>query len=83
MSPILHNLSLLNDINLVSTLYSGESVRYGDGGAAYLGSLQGILHNLGRSRTIILIMFSVYDLPSHSLCPVQRLPHPEVKCVDS
>ena len=46
MAAMLHNLAVVNDVDLVNILDRGQPVGDSDSGAANLGGIQGILHNL-------------------------------------
>ena len=46
MAAMLHNLAIVNDVDLVNIFDSGQPVGNSDCSAANLGSIQGILYNL-------------------------------------
>ena len=60
MGSIFHNLSLFNDVYLVSILYCWQSVRYCYGCSSHLCSVQGILHNLLQSMVFVIMPLLFY-----------------------
>ena len=46
MVPVLHYLTVVDDVDLVHALDGGQSVGDGDGGAANLGRIKCVLDNL-------------------------------------
>ena len=50
MSPVLHDLSVVNDVDLVDVLDGGQSVGDSDGGSSDLSSVQSVLNDLNRKN---------------------------------
>ena len=46
MSPVLHDLSVINDVDLVDVLDGGQPVGDSDGGSSDLSSVQSVLNDL-------------------------------------
>ena len=46
VSAVFHDLSIINDVDLVDVLDCGQSVGDSDRGSSDLGSVQGVLNNL-------------------------------------
>ena len=46
MAAVLHDLTIVNDVDLVHVLDGGQSVGDGDGGTAHLGGIKCVLDNL-------------------------------------
>ena len=60
MASMLHNLAIVNDVDLVNILDGGQPVCNGDGGAADLGSIQGILHYLKQEKLKSVLFRHLY-----------------------
>ena len=60
MAAMLHNLAIVNDVDLVNILDGGQPVGNGDGGAADLGSIQGILHYLKQEKLSSVLFRHLY-----------------------
>ncbi len=72
MTTMLHNLAIVNDVDLVHIFYCRQPVGNCDCSAANLGSIQGILYYLKkRLRSVLIRHLSVF-IPFHSQCPGQR-----------
>ena len=52
MSAVLHDLSVINDVDLVDVLDGGQSVGDSDGGSPDLSSVQSVLDDLNRKSEI-------------------------------
>ena len=52
MSAVLHDLSVINDVDLVDVLDGGQSVGDSDGGSPDLSSVQSVLNDLNRKSEI-------------------------------
>ena len=52
MSAVLHDLSVINDVDLVDVLDGGQSVGDSDGGSPDLSSVQSVLNDLKRKSEI-------------------------------
>ena len=52
MSAVLHDLSVINDVDLVDVLDGGQSVGDSDGGSPDLSSVQSVLDDLNRKIEI-------------------------------
>ena len=52
MSAVLHDLSIINDVDLVDVLDGGQSVGDSDGGSPDLSSVQSVLNDLNRKSEI-------------------------------
>lgn len=50
MTAMLHNLAIVNDVDLIHIFNGGQPVGNGDSSAANLGSIQGILYYLKQRR---------------------------------
>ena len=50
VSAMLHNLSVINDVDLVDVLDGGQSVGDSDGGSSDLSSVQSVLNDLNRKN---------------------------------
>ena len=61
MAAMLHNLAIVNDVDLVNILDGGQPVGNGDSGAANLGSIQGILHYLKQDKLSSVLSRPFYD----------------------
>lgn len=57
MTAMLHNLAIVNDVDLVHIFYGGQPVGNGDSSAANLGSIQGILYYLKQRRLSVKEIF--------------------------
>ena len=79
MTAMLHNLAIVNDVDLVNILDGGQPVGNGDSGAANLGSIQGILYYLKQEKLNPRYFSKCMILPFHSLCLKQKLPHQEAE----
>ena len=52
VSAVLHDLSVINDVDLVDVLDGGQSVGDSDGGSPDLSSVQSVLNDLNRKSQI-------------------------------
>ena len=50
MTAMLHNLAIVNNVDLVHIFYGGQPVGNSDCSAPNLGSIQGILYNLKQKK---------------------------------
>ena len=75
MCSMLHNLSIVNDVDLINILDGGQSVGNGDGCSANLSCIQSILDNLNKMLGVLEGILGIYLIPFHSQCQEQRWPH--------
>ena len=53
VAAVLHDLPVVDDVDLVHVLDGRQSVGDGDGGSSNLGSVQSVLNNLNTKNTIL------------------------------